>query len=260
MERQNPDFSRYALQALLFVTLAVAAQANATQEGGRDELNEASITGPFIMHPAAKMAAEIAVEHTAPRSLDRAIWTQDRELTSMLLSAGADPNGISSGNKKPFIIIAAMQGDPHIIRLLLSHGANINVDGDSGDALYWAARQGNLQATQFLIKHGADVTAIAADGSTALHMTLGHDNDVRVAEALLDAGADIEARQGEMTPLMQAALFGRTEWVELFIKHGANINATTSSMATAFSISSTFGRNQEIEDMLLKAGADQTSR
>ena len=78
---------------------------------------------------------------------------------------------------------------------------------------------------------------------------------MRIAELLLDRGADLEARKIGMTPLLMASLFGRVEWVRLFIQRGAQVNAKTQSGQTPLAISETFGRKPEIERLLRDAGA-----
>lgn len=207
------------------------------------------------MGPSAETAAALARKRTQPNTLERAVWTQDRELTHALLQAGADPNGLSSGNHEALIAVAAMQGDPDIIEDLVSHGADVNAASETGSPLYWAARQGNLEAVRALLARGADVKYRAPHGGTALHATTGDSNDVRIAQLLLDRGADLEVRQDGMTPLMMAALFGRLDWVRLFIQRGALVNASAPSGQTALALSRTFGRQADIERLLRDAGA-----
>jgi Ankyrin repeat. len=80
---------------------------------------------------SVETAAALARKGTQPNTLERAVWTQDRELTHALLKAGADPNALSSGNRAPLIVAAAMQGDPEIIENLISHGANVNAASET---------------------------------------------------------------------------------------------------------------------------------
>jgi ankyrin repeat protein len=207
------------------------------------------------MGRSAETAAALARKGTQPNTLERAVWTQDRELTNVLLKAGADPNARSSGNRAPLIVVAAMQGDPEIIEDLISHGADVHAASETGSPLYWAARQGNLEAVRTLLARGANVKYQAPDGGTALHASLGDGNDVRIAEVLLDNGIDLEARKSGMTPLLMASLFGRIEWVRLFIRRGAQVNAKTPSGQTPLALSGTFGREPEIERLLRDAGA-----
>jgi ankyrin repeat protein len=229
------------------VLLAVlgAAQAQPTEPGS---------TG-FRMGRSATTAAALALKNTQPQTLERAVLTQDREAAHVLLEAGADPNARTSGNQEPLIVAAAMQGDPVIADDLIAHGANVNAAGETGSALVWAARQGNLEAVRTLLARGANVNYRAPDGGTALHSTLGDGNDVRIAALLLDNGADLEARKSGMTPLLMASLFGRVEWVRLFIQRGAQVNARNESGQTPLAVSAAFGREPHVERLLKDAGA-----
>jgi ankyrin repeat protein len=233
-----------ALGALLAV-LATAQAGEPTEPGSIG----------FRMSRKAETAAALATRKTQPDTLERAVWTQDRQSTRGLLRAGADPNALSSGNKESLIVVAAMQGDPEIIEELIAHGANVNAASRTGSPLYWAARQGNLEAVRRLLARGANVNYNALDGGTALHSALGDGNDVRIAELLLDKGADLEAANSGLTPLMMAALFHRVDWVRLFIRRGAQVNARTPSGQTPLALSRTFGREAEIERLLKDAGA-----
>jgi len=91
------------------------------------------------------------------------------------------------------LIYAAENGNDPLVRTLLQHGAEINVNpGDT--ALMAAAEGGRLQTVQTLLAHGADVNATGVNGWTAL---------------------------------MYAACSGSIPCVQLLLKHGANIKPRT---------------------------------
>ncbi len=54
------------------------------------------------------------------------------------------------------------------------------------------------------------------------------DDAVRIAELLLDAGADIEQGDNDWTPLLFACRFGRSDLVSRLLQRGANIKAVDS--------------------------------
>lgn len=121
------------------------------------------------------------------------------------------------------------------VKLLLSFGAN--AAGDSGyPPLYNAANShvpskerssaAGKEVAELLIQAGANVNGRSGSGDqTPLHMAARRGN-VNVAEALLNAGADIEARdtKGE-TPLRRAVNCGHPEFAKLLLERGANPNA-----------------------------------
>ncbi|HEY7004602.1 MAG TPA: ankyrin repeat domain-containing protein [Gaiellaceae bacterium] len=97
---------------------------------------------------------------------------------------------------------------------------------DGFTALHYAAFFGSPQAIRALVAAGADLEAPSRNQEVApearpLHSAVAAgrmDN----AEALLDAGADANARQhGGYTPLMAAEQAGDLDLAELLIRHGA---------------------------------------
>jgi len=97
---------------------------------------------------------------------------------------------------------------------------------DGFTALHYAAFFGTPEAIRALVAAGADLEAPArnlefAPEARSLHSAVAAgraDN----AEALLEAGADPNARQhGGFTPLMAAEQGGDFELAELLIRHGA---------------------------------------
>ena len=75
-------------------------------------------------------------------------------------------------------------------------------------------------------------------------------------EALLGAGAAIDARNGEgETPLLMAARAGNNEVVRLLVEHRADVNAADNLQHTALYYAGERGFT-EIVELLLAAGAE----
>lgn len=88
-------------------------------------------------------------------------------------------------------------------------------------ALLEAVVSGRSATALFLIAAGADPDHTAGNGVTPLHAAaLGDKADI--AAALLDAGADIERKWGDLTPLQQAAAYGHAKMMRLLIDRGAD--------------------------------------
>jgi ankyrin repeat protein len=83
-----------------------------------------------------------------------------------------------------------------------------------------------LELVGTLLQHGADPNVHGNDG-TSLHRAAGG-GLVAVVDVLLRHGADIEARtrvDGELTPLMHAALMNQPNMVRHLLKNGADASA-----------------------------------
>jgi ankyrin repeat protein len=101
----------------------------------------------------------------------------------------------------------------------------------SAGEIHDAAAQGDLDRVKSLLSEDPSLaTSLSERGGTALHLACygGH---VEITALLLDAGADIEARDGRgFTPLLWATYGGHASTVELLVGRGADINAAHEAM------------------------------
>jgi hypothetical protein len=126
---------------------------------------------------------------------------------------------------------AVARGAIRMAELLLDAGADVHARQPTGHTpLYCVANEcsapGAGALVRLLVKRGAKVDA--ADGvkrCTPLHMAARRDN-VEAAVALLDCGADIEARDslGE-TPLRRAVNCNKTAVASLLLGRGADADS-----------------------------------
>lgn len=98
--------------------------------------------------------------------------------------------------------------------------------------LPFAVEHGLSQLTQHLLKHGVDPNSYDLDGRTALQIAAWR-NDLRIAEILLENGADpnAPASRGCRCALSWAAKQGFDDFVNLLVCHGADINVLSGSTA-----------------------------
>ncbi|MFA5370701.1 MAG: ankyrin repeat domain-containing protein [Sideroxydans sp.] len=137
------------------------------------------------------------------------------------------------------LIEAVKAGDTDSVRRLLSAGTDVNAaDAESATALMHAAHRGDLAMVSLLLNAGADVNAADPAGWTAL-MKSCYNSELDcgfadVAQALIDAGANIEAPIGYgVRPLMLAAGYGETAVVEMLLRAGADVLAKNEGGYTA---------------------------
>jgi uncharacterized protein len=128
-----------------------------------------------------------------------------------------------------------------------------------GTPLADAAERGDRAKIANLLQQGTDVNAAQADGMTALHWAVYHD-DPRTATLLIKAGANARAtnRYG-VTPLSLACTNGNTEIVELLLKAGADANTTLHGGETALMTAARTGKVGPVKALLAR-GAEVNAR
>ncbi len=91
-------------------------------------------------------------------------------------------------------------------------------------------------------------------GDTALLFSVGN---TETAKALIEAGADVNAKHGDgVTPLLLAAREGQAETVKLLIKAGADVNAEIENGFTVTVVEmAEMSGHPEIVEILKQAGA-----
>jgi ankyrin repeat protein len=159
------------------------------------------------------------------------------DIVQLLLDHGADPNLAEEqiAPRGKALYNAVFHGHYEIAKLLLERGAFPNPPVESsGDAL-WVSRdfRPNKRIEQLLLSYGATPTS-GHDGEDRpredqnwLRISPLHEaarkGDVQEAKRLLDAGADLSARDEHLrsTPLAWAAKFGQLEMVKFLLEQGA---------------------------------------
>jgi len=150
---------------------------------------------------------------------------------------------------------------PSLIDYLVREGFDVNTrDGDGKTALIRAS--GIIPAVadigpekvRVLIEHGADVNVTYNGTLTALTEAVfaGYGD---IAWILLENGADVNARYGDKnTPLMVAAMKGRRNLLQLLLEYGADVTLKNMFGKTALSFAEERG-DAEIAHLLRRAGA-----
>ncbi|RYP80544.1 hypothetical protein DL769_002428 [Monosporascus sp. CRB-8-3] len=156
----------------------------------------------------------------------------------------------------------AARGKLSIVRLLISHGAEVNPRRENEvSALFRAVEGGHAVVVSELLSCNADPNCRNRSGQTALFAAClkGHD---AVAELLLKSGADIEAQDKEgRTPLLLLASEKQNKWkwtmktVQLLLDHKANIEVKDHIGRTPLLWAATNG-NVDLARALLANNAD----
>jgi ankyrin repeat protein len=152
--------------------------------------------------------------------------TTSLKMIEILLDAGVNPN-------------AQLKLFPPYRSLRMDRGADSIIDIGTTPLLR-AARAGDVAAIKLLLAHGALVDLPQVSGATPLMVAVGlgaNAIDTRgkfrtelealaTAQVLIDAGADVNARDARgRTPLHAAASQGYSDVAKLLVERGADLNA-----------------------------------
>lgn len=218
--------------------------------------------------------------------LEFAAHQSDTDMTTFLLSQGADPN------VSPCILRAAVATDNvQLVRVLCRAGARDDFEmrlwGNPERALRIAAGKNNYEMVQLLLFHGADVDAVIEDdGKTALEAAAAtgnrqlvqlllysgavnlsgalpaaiHAGNSDVVQLLMKSGADTTgylAKKNEETALQAAAYVGDYDLAQVLLGLGASINApaTFTDGMTALQ-GAAYNGNLRLVQLLLSHGAE----
>ncbi|XP_072386697.1 uncharacterized protein Arms isoform X3 [Diabrotica undecimpunctata] len=161
-----------------------------------------------------------------------------------------DENGTTA------LMVAAAKGKSTMVRELLTHGADTNLeDNDSWTALLCAAKEGHTDIVLQLLDHNAAIDHRDIGGWSAL-MWATYKGRVDTALILVDRGADVNAHGNfHVSSLLWASGRGYTDIVECLLQRNAKVNVGDKYGTTALVWASRKGYT-EIVELLLKAGAN----
>ncbi len=250
-------------EAMVRRLLSAGANPNAKLLAGETILMVAARTGnPAVVEQLLSKGAEVnARASRAQTALMWAVAQKHPDVVKLLLAHHADvharsdawnyvmavpPHGfpeynraIPHGDDTP-LLFAARVGDLESAKLLVAAGADVNeADAWGISTVTLAAHSGFDDVVDFLLHKGADPNA-AKSGFTALHEAIMR-RDERTVAALLDHGADANARLATWTPTRRtskdynfdpelvgatpfwlAARFTEPNIMRLLLKHGAD--------------------------------------
>lgn len=156
------------------------------------------------------------------------------------------------------IFAAAIFGDAAEVETLLAGNRSLvnAVSPDGWFPLHLAAHFGHADAVRALLNKGAKVDAPSTNAmrNTALHAAAAGRSKT-VAKLLVDAGADVNARQsGGWTPLHSVAQSGDVEFALVLTEAGADVSVRADNQQRPLDLALTKGQ-QAMVDFLEAHGA-----
>jgi ankyrin repeat protein len=184
----------------------------------------------------------------------------DVELVDLLLRARADTNVMNDFGATP-LSLACTNASAAVVERLLAAGANPNAAATSGETpLMRCARTGNVEAVKALLARRAEVNAKDNEQLQTALMWAVAQKHAGAAQALIDAGADVQARsKGGFTPIMFAARVGDVPSAAALVAAGAKVNEAGPAAMTPLLLASASG-HQAVGIFLLEKGADANAK
>lgn len=157
--------------------------------------------------------------------------------------------------------IAAREGAINLARLLIKNGTDINSrDIDSRTPLHIAAQYAESRMIRLLLVHCANVEAVDELGRTPLHAACDGEAAQECVAILLDAGANVDARDEDGFTVLETAIRDdQSELALLLLARGANVENRDHDGRTPLFIAVEYKRDWAIKS-LLENGADLATR
>lgn len=185
--------------------------------------------------------------------LDHARARGFREIENILLTAAQA--------RDRQLIAAASRGDLETVRQLLSQGASVHAQDESGmTALIAAAYRNDLPIVDALITAGADVN-VQDNTKQSAYLIATSEGYLELLQRTLQAGADVHSKDSyNGTGLIRAADRGHVEIIQELLKTDIKIDHVNNLGWTALLEAIILGdggpRHTEVVRLLVEAGAD----
>ena len=225
--------------------LVKAAWKNDVTEVARLALNGSD---PNVVDKATNMSG-----------LDYATENGNRDMISVLLSAGAGPNAANARGETPLMHLRE-NATADLVRDLLSAGAEVNARDESGSTpLIRLAAFGSFEVVKQLLDAGAKIDAKDDNGNTVL-MSAAQNEDTRLLRQLIKAGLNVNAKNSDgVSAMIIAARSGKANGLKALIDAGASSGLQTKDLNDALMLAMETEEPSLIK-ILLDAGADARAK
>ncbi|MEO2282059.1 ankyrin repeat domain-containing protein [Pseudoalteromonas pernae] len=219
---------------------------NAVNNAGLPAIHSAVLgRNPEVSIPElvkAGQSVHVRNEKTGTPPIIKAVINEKLRALKVLIELGANINDRNMKWKTPlhYSMPANYHRNPKVLlsitKLLIEHGADVNLtDREENTPLFYAAEYGEPELIHTLIEAGANVNLKNKSQSTPLLTFLSTSNDYKSFQLLVNAGADIHAKdQQGRNALHHQALSGSVSFEDrqdfkkinqYLIKNGIDINS-----------------------------------
>ena len=203
-----------------------------------------------------------ATNETNKTALMGACLKGNIDTINVLLNAGADPK-IVDANDETWLHYAAV-GDcsKEVFQTIINHGANVNATSKHNEtALMTACENGNLDAINVLLSAGADPDIVDTNGNTWLHCAAGGDCSKEVLQAIINHGADVNAKNKyNATALMKACLGSSVDAIDVLLSAGADPDIIDIDANTWLYYAADGNCSREVLQAIINHGADVNAK
>lgn len=159
-------------------------------------------------------------------ALEHAVENGNREMTQLLLAAGASVTLENEAGVTPLMLLSE-DATTDLVWDLINAGADVNHKDNSGRTpLLSAASTNNVEALKTLLDAGANVNSRNKDGQTAL-MRAASEGLINNVRALILAGAELSARDADDKDALSYAINNEHSAVVRFLRSEGAVETVT---------------------------------
>ena len=168
------------------------------------------------------------------------------DVVEVLIDAGADVDVKDEAGLSP-LLLACLSGARAVVKVLLKAGAYVCVADNKGNGCLMCASREHTETVRTLLCMPEVDMNQSTKGFTSLHGAVLKKHPDMV-QLLIDAGADIEAKDDEMyyTPLHCACEVGELEVVKMLVEAGADVCDTDCDGDTCLTVAAYYGHTETV--------------
>ena len=232
------------------------AEVRATNDEGETSFTRAAAYGHRETVRYLVGLPDVDVNHGNFNALQCAAMNEFPEVVQVLIDAGADIDITANFDGCSPLHYACESGSLEGVKMLVRAGVGVRATNNRGQTCLvravHAARYGHIEALRYLVcLPEVDVNYRQAGNITALHYAVDEKPRTDVVQVLIDAGADIDAKNNEgRSPLHSACASGELDVVKMLVEAGAGVRDTNGRGETCVVLAARNGHTETVRYLL----------